>query len=418
MSGQPASLTTQRLRTVQGVAVIAFAIVLPFRQALSEIALVIGLVAWVGRLLITRQTSEMTRNPLNLFLLAWLAAAILSMQNSIDMAASLRGLHKLVKYFALYLLVSSTANTEKSLKGVVKGCLVGLGLIVVDSLWQAVFNHDLFYGNPIGDALSGAVKRVQATFHHPSELGIYLASFTPLALAAAYLGSRRWRRPLALLVALTVVVEVLNRSRGGMLAFLIELMALSLLLRHWIPVGIAGLTALLQAWTIPAAVKAWAAAAPSLFYQFAQPDRPMIWQAAINMIKAHPIVGVGTNTFVKVYARYCLPTDPFGRDPLGPYAHNQYLHLTAELGVVGLTVFILLLVVVGRMVARGLVLRSRAPAQAMVSIGCGAGLIGYLIAGLFESSLFHSRGSVMFWFLVGLIMAAGAVKSRTTPTSS
>ena len=418
MSGQPPSLMLQRLRTAQGAAVIAFALLLPFRQALSEIALGVGLVAWLGRLCVTRQTSELARNPLNLVLLAWMAAAMLSMQNSVDMAASLNGLRKLAKYFALYLLVSSTVDTEKSLRGVVKGCVTGLGLIVIDGLWQAVFKRDLFCGNPIGDALGGAVQRVQATFYHPSELGIYLATFAPLALAAAYLGPRRWRWPLALLVGLTVVVEVLNRSRGGMLAFLAALIVLTLLLRSWIPAGIAGLTGLLQVWTTPAAVKVWAAAMPNLLSRLTQPDRPMIWQAAINMIKAHPIVGVGTNTFVRVYAKYCLFTDPFGRDPLGPYAHNQYLHLTAELGIVGLTVFALLLLVVGRTVARGLALRSNAPAQAMVNIGLGAGLIGYLIAGLFESSLFHARGSVMFWFMIGLLMAGDAAKSCTTPASS
>ncbi|MDP3703939.1 MAG: hypothetical protein Q8R78_06085, partial [Candidatus Omnitrophota bacterium] len=71
-------------------------------------------------------------------------------------------------------------------------------------------------------------------------------------------------------------------------------------------------------------------------------------------------------------------------------------------------------VVVFRALARGLAERSRAPFESAISAGLGAGLIGYLFVGGFESSIFHARGSLIFWFLTGLIMATTSVASRTT----
>src|SRR3990167_8405861 len=246
--------------------------------------------------------------------------------------------------------------------------------------------------------MGGAVKRVQATFNHPGSLSIYLASFAPLVTALALRGNTKWRRPLLVVVALTIAVVVLHRSRSGVLAVLLGWIMLGYWLRHWLPVVLVGLTVALQAATVPPAVKAWAATMPSFFEQLAQPDRPSYWQVAINMFTAHPVIGVGTNTFTKNYAIYCSPGDPFAH--VGPYAHNQYFHLAAELGLFGVIVFALVLVVVFRALARGPAARDRTPLEWAICAGLGAGLIGYLVVGGFESSIFHARGSMIFWFLV------------------
>ncbi|MGD0090225.1 MAG: O-antigen ligase family protein, partial [Planctomycetota bacterium] len=54
------------------------------------------------------------------------------------------------------------------------------------------------------------------------------------------------------------------------------------------------------------------------------------WKAALKMICAHPLSGVGLGGFAEYY--------PFFKTPLGAEtteAHNDYLHLWAELGVLG-----------------------------------------------------------------------------------
>jgi putative inorganic carbon (HCO3(-)) transporter len=397
-------------RRLQVAALVAFAVMLPIGQSPTEAALIIGLLAWVVRTSLNGQWRQaIPKTPLNLLLLAWWLAAVVSLANSVDVSASLQGLRKLLKYFALYLLVVETASSPRALRWILRGVIVGLSLTVLDALWQWFAGTDLL-GNPLGDALDGAVQRVQATFHHPGGLSIYLVSFAPLLVALGIRGNSEWRLPLMSLVMLTIVVVVLNRSRAGFLAFLLALIFVGWWLRRWLPVVLAGATGMLQAMTVPPAVKAWAATMPSLFEQLAQPDRPLYWQAAINMVTAHPIIGVGANTFVKVYPAFCLPGDPAAR--VSPYAHNQYLHLAAELGLLGALIFGAVLVVVFRALRGGLERRSRAPKGAAISAGLGAGLVGYLFVGLFESSLFHARDSLIFWFLVGLIMAAASTPRR------
>jgi O-antigen ligase len=54
----------------------------------------------------------------------------------------------------------------------------------------------------------------------------------------------------------------------------------------------------------------------------------------LNLIAAHPFVGVGTGSFLRAYAG--MVTDPAAVKPAHP--HNQYLLTSAELGMVGLLV--------------------------------------------------------------------------------
>ena len=335
------------------------------------------------------------------------------MAHSVSLSASLRGVLKLLKCFALYLLIRATADSRPSLTGILTGCMIGLALVAGDGVWQVVTGQDLFYHRQPDYALDGQVERALATFHHPASFAIHLATFAPLLCAWGLLGPRRWRAPCLGACGVVAAAVLLARSRGGLLAFLCALVVLAWWLRRWTPLLVALITAGVQAATVPPAVKAWATTMPTLLEQLTQPDRLSYWQAAINMVSAHPFLGVGINTFVKAYPFYRVAGDPFAE--IGPYAHNQYLHLAAELGWPGLAVFVVLVALVLLAVRRRLAARAAAPYEAFVSAGLGAGLVGYLVDGLFESSLFYARGSITFWFLVGLIMATDALGSRAAP---
>ncbi len=65
---------------------------------------------------------------------------------------------------------------------------------------------------------------------------------------------------------------------------------------------------------------------------FAIVERLAHWQAAITMADAHPFTGVGLGNYETAYPAYRVPSWP---NPLG-HAHNDYLNVLAETGLVGL----------------------------------------------------------------------------------
>jgi len=67
-------------------------------------------------------------------------------------------------------------------------------------------------------------------------------------------------------------------------------------------------------------------------------ERLAHWQAALAMAEDHPWLGVGFGNYEPAYADYALINWPY---PLG-HAHNYYLNLLAETGIIGLLTYLLL----------------------------------------------------------------------------
>jgi putative inorganic carbon (HCO3(-)) transporter len=72
---------------------------------------------------------------------------------------------------------------------------------------------------------------------------------------------------------------------------------------------------------------------------FAVVERLAHWEAALRMINDHPLLGVGIGNYVPVYPAYAVPG---WKDPLG-HAHNYYLNVAAEGGLLGLGAYMLFL---------------------------------------------------------------------------
>jgi len=69
---------------------------------------------------------------------------------------------------------------------------------------------------------------------------------------------------------------------------------------------------------------------------FSTVERLAHWQAALDMAAAHPLAGVGLGNYEAAYPDYALPRWPHA---LG-HAHNDYLNLLAETGIIGLAAYL------------------------------------------------------------------------------
>ncbi len=211
--------------------------------------------------------------------------------------------------------------------------------------------------------------RAFGTFGQPNPFGGFMGLLAPIALMAALgYGGRVWRswrgsRRLpytSLLLAcfytlasLLIVVGVfVSWSRGAWVAFGVSVGVVVLALpRHaWrgllIAAVIAGGFALLWfANALPASIVERISSSTQEFFAFedvrgvditpenyAVAERLAHWQAALNMVNAHPWLGVGLGNYEVVYSQYRLINWP---EPLG-HAHNYYLNILAEAGIIGL----------------------------------------------------------------------------------
>jgi putative inorganic carbon (HCO3(-)) transporter len=128
-------------------------------------------------------------------------------------------------------------------------------------------------------------------------------------------------------------------------------------------------------------------------------SRIKIWLGAIEMIKEHPMWGVGYETFPHFIRSYT-------RGEIGYMdAHNSYLLIAAEMGIPTLLVFLLVLAMVWHY-TRWLYWHAQDTAIKAIALGFLAGLAGLAVANMFGSRMDHAEVSGYFWVLCGLVMRA------------
>lgn len=122
--------------------------------------------------------------------------------------------------------------------------------------------------------------------------------------------------------------------------------------------------------------------------------RLIIWKGAINIIKDHPVFGIGYGVFPYLIPFYA----PVGhRD-----AHNTYLIVGAELGLFGLGVFLWILALIFKntwFVYR----KSQDKFIRALALGFLAGIVGLLVCNIFGSRLDSQELTGFFWILTALI---------------
>lgn len=134
--------------------------------------------------------------------------------------------------------------------------------------------------------------------------------------------------------------------------------------------------------------------------------------ASIRMLAGAPVFGIGIGEFFSA-SQEALDDLPSGRYYQRENAHNAFLQLLTELGVVGFVLFLLVLAATGR---RGFdTIRLRGGTVAAYA-GALCGVVAFLLSALLGHPLLTPTVAYAFWLTLGGIAASGGPSlTRTTP---
>lgn len=390
---------------------------------------------------VARRRVELSVPPLVLPFVIFILAAALSFTVAQSLTDSLSELTKWVEMLAAYWLVALMFDDTRAERL--------LGVMFLAGTSQALLGAYQYYfrAGPEGFLLfGGANLRAFGTFEQPNPYAGYLGLIIPLALGTGLgiltvwwkarrradprlqgVPFRHWVLGLLALGSLTAMLAALffSYSRGAWIgvAAAMGVTALLALVRSK-RAAVFGLALLLVALVVvglgqfnvvPDVISQRFATVGDYFGfedvrgvranddNFAIVERRAHWQAALSMFEAAPWLGVGFGNYAVAYPQYSLP---HWDDPLG-HAHNYYLNVLAETGIIGFAAFVVLWGAVLWQSWRGVLHASS------WKIGVLAGIFGMLVAlsihNFFDNLFVHTM-----YIQVGLTL--GLVPVLVSPT--
>jgi putative inorganic carbon (hco3(-)) transporter len=148
--------------------------------------------------------------------------------------------------------------------------------------------------------------------------------------------------------------------------------------------------------------------------------RIVTFRTGIEMIKAHPWLGLGPEQIRRSFASY-VPADIQRPLPVGYYGHlhDIYIQYAAERGIPALLLILWLIGMTIWDAFRAILRAGKEPSQQLFVLhGSITVIIGILVGGLFEYNLGDSEVLMMFLSVVGLAYAAvHNVNGKPAPVS-
>ena len=384
-------------------------IILPFSVAIAPAPANVFMGLLIASFLAKRMIKKerlFARTEINLPLLFFFMITCLSVLNSINLRDTLKGgILRLLQYAFIFFTVAGEVKNKKHAARIIIAAACGLMLASTDAIWQVVTGRDFIRGYPASIVIG--LTRATASFNDPNVLGVYLSALAPLVFGIALYSHKKTVKTIATIAGLFALTGiVLTYSRPTLLAAYVALLFLGIAGKNKFLIGALLILALISPFIAPKPIKNWAKEVgynPARF--FCNDDRIAAYRNSLNMIKAHPFIGVGANTFMKNYKKY--KASPEYRNVITAdfmQAHDNFLHIAGELGLTGLLIFIWLVYRLFKGCANIYERLSDGPAR-VILLSLAASLIAFLVNGLTESSLYSSRVALIFWFLAGFALA-------------
>ena len=288
---------------------------------------------------------------------------------------------RILFYAAIFILVKETVDTKKKLYFIL-GVFAFTALIAgADGLWQYFKGHDLFFGYPANGGISGP-------FGSHSYFPGYLENTLPLVIFLCFVKKSKYLSGvLFIILPLLLFCWVYAFEREPWVSVSAAVIIVSLFInRKYAIIFIAALILIGIAFPPYASLRV-----KRSFKKGWDSHRIVIWEEALRLWKERPVFGWGMGGYER---------DNKLNLPNILHAHNVYLELLSDTGIVGLLAFLYLM---GVFLAHSFrdITGAKDRNDKLILAGLVSSCISSFIGGLVTTNIIVGVGfSSMFWIII------------------
>lgn len=370
----------------------------PFLPDIINIFLMIFILAVYLLKLLFKKTKLIFKHSIVIPIILYVVLIIINTITSIDPMGSFRDLAIHLSAIGFIFVLINSIDSKKDFNMLIVIFVLSATLISIYGIYQFVADTIEMDRGWVDIATNKDIRtRVYSVFGNPNILAEYLIMIIPIPLSLFLLSDKRYKKLTFLSISLILTLAlIMTMSRGGWLGFAFGIFVFLLfiekrLLLLAIPLGIVVMSFL------PSSV------INRFFTIFDLTDtsnnyRIRLWDLVLKLTRDNRLVGFGFGhlPFKSVIDQHIKSIAPY-------HSHNTVLQTIAEMGIVGLIIFMSLVFILFKYAIKKLA-KGEDKYIRIMSIGILSGLSALLIHGLVENILYMPRIITTFWLLVGLIV--------------
>jgi O-antigen ligase len=353
-----------------------------FSISLTQISCGVGGLAWMAKCYLTRSWGKQNF-PLKVPLLLFVLACIVAVVGGVDFSGSYKSLKRLLEILIFFWAVNCIDSDDLR---------ENLSLLLIVSATLSTFTgfYNAWENGISHEYRAEGTMSVYMTYAGLLMLALLLASgkliFSPKENKWIYIAST--------MMLVCLLFTFTRQAWLGVLAgsvFLIWFRKKNLL--WFLPVILIVIFAI-----SPASVQ-WRINSLTNLEDANLKRRVALWQGGWMVFKDHPLIGCGLKCIDVVNKDY---PDPTGIIKRLRGMHNNFIQLAVDTGLFGLISWISIWVVYFMTLYQRFILMKGDNAYKRDAMGSAAAVVGFLVAGFFETNFYDSEVSMLLYFIMAL----------------
>ncbi|MDD5594704.1 MAG: O-antigen ligase family protein [Candidatus Omnitrophica bacterium] len=370
---------------------------LPISKAIIEVFIYLAIASFLVKKILSGKIP--TKIPFNLACFIYLFVCFFSIFISSNPQISIRSFFgKVLTNLTLLFVVADTLNTERKTKNFIFILALASLLLGIDGIYQHFTHRDF-----IRNRYNLQIPRIYATFPTPNDFGCYLICVIPFMLVNLFIKfkykiTRFFYAGLFLLLFTCLILTV---SRGSWFAFIGIIFFMSIWSR---PLGLLFLIISIfilatQKFYYP--IFKWRLDNFFVFQDPSSKDRMLMWSAAWKMLMSRPLLGLGLGTFMFNFKNFVAQGYLYS----APYAHNCYLQIATEIGIIGLVSFLAILAVLF-FNGIGALNKGKKTFFWYILLASLTAILGFSVQMAVDTNFYNLDLGSFFWLIMGISVSA------------